>query len=687
MNSNSVTSLRIFKEHKILSFNKTFTLSRITDLDNIFIINDLRVESTHPTKVDKKFKEITKGLSYFSYAVTLEFLSALNMLPIDYGKERAQIFNNLPPSDCIEFIGREHQVQEVVDALMNERFPIVSIDGIGGVGKSTLAIECASKLAEKSIFDAIIWLGAKKQKLTSEGIKDIENSFENLEDLFTVVLKAFGASDFLEYNFETKKAKVLEILQNNACLMVIDNLETIEDQNLKRFLIDDLPPLPKTLITSRERLGELEKVVWLKEFSLDETGKYIHSQLKHRGYTEPITDILIKRLHAASGGIPLALRISIPWIIEGKLGPGTSEDKVFEKSEVLKFCFEKVFNDFLDEDTKNLFLMMSVSPSDISESALKFISGLSEEKFTTNVNSLIKYSLISKIQSIETAETLFSMLPLTQLFGRKLVEEKHKEIRTRVSREYLKYFQITSDEKVSAKRAMSLNKAEEAMRLSRAGNDSEAESLFREALNYDKDDDYALYLYAIFSKERQNYGQAMELIQRAINLQKENPVYWIEFSNILELWGDFRKAERILEEALRRCSHDMRITQKLVVIKERLNKIEEAMALAEKHINMNPVDTKQTFLNTLFVVAILEGNWRLGCRYRQTNPDASLAYFLDSMKSMEKYRSVIQPNNAKLQFHEKKILKAIVTLSTKRRYYECTPILRAKSVFRCIFRG
>lgn len=246
-----------------------------------------------------------------------------------------------------------------------------------------------------------------------------------------------------------------------------------------------------------------------------------------------------------------------------------------------------------------------------------------------------------------------------------------------MNREYLKYLRITSDEGISAKRAMSLNKAEEAIRLSRSGKDSEAETLFREALNYDKDNDYALYLFAIFSKERQNYGQAMELIQRAINLQKENPIYWIEFSNILELWGDFRKAERILDEALRRCNHDIRITQKLVVIKERLNKIEEAIALAEKHINMNPLDAKQTFLNTLFVVAILEGNWRLGCRYRQINPDASLAYFLDSIKSVEKYRRVIQPNNAKFQFHEKKILKAIAELYQQKgdiklahQYYE-----------------
>lgn len=583
------------------------------------------------------------------------------MLPHIEKVEVVTSFNNLPSHDYVEFIGREHQVKEVIDAIENPRFPIVSIDGIGGVGKSTLAVECADQLSKTGRFDAIIWLCAKKEKLTSEGIEPIENSFTNLEDLFGAVLKAFGETDILKYNFETQKTKVLDILlQNTSCLLIIDNLETIEDSNLKSFIINDVPQSTKTLITSRERLGELEKVVLLKEFSLEETEKYIRSQLKYRDYEGLVSPELIKKLHSDTGGIPLALKIAIPWIIDGKFSSETLGEKVFTKSQVTQFCFEKTFNDFLDEDARMLFLILSITPSDISEAALRFISELNEEKFTAGINKLTKYSLVSN-QS-EKGEIVFSMLPLTQLFGRRMIEEKFKEIKKKVNEQYPKFLSMTSDERLSTKEAMAINKAEEAMRLYREGNDMKAEACFRDAMNYDKNNDYVLYLYAIFCKERQNYGQAEENIRRAINSKKENPRYWVEYSNISELWGDFKKAEKILEEGLEYCNNNIEIIPKLVVIKERLNKLEEAITLAKNNINMNPVDSKQAFRNTLFVVSILEGNWRIGYHYRETNSDKALTYFLNAINDIEKYLPVIFTNNPKYQFQEKKILKIIAEI-------------------------
>jgi tetratricopeptide (TPR) repeat protein len=275
------------------------------------------------------------------------------------------------------------------------------------------------------------------------------------------------------------------------------------------------------------------------------------------------------------------------------------------------------------------------------------------------MNDLMKYSLISKATSPETGEVKVTMLPLTELFGRRKAAKDYKDLRMETNRKYLKFLEITSDDKISANRAMSINKAEEAMRLYRSGKDNEAEKAFQESISYDNKNDYAFYLYSIFSKERQNHGQAISLIERAIDVEPNNPVYWMEYSNIYDIWNDLKKSERVLEEGLRRCNHDLRITQKLVVIKERLNKLEEAISIAEKHIDMNPSDSKRSFLNTLFVIAILEGNWRLGYKYRRTNRDSALAYFLDGINSDEKYRKVIQTNNAKLLYHEKKMLKAI----------------------------
>ena len=92
---------------------------------------------------------------------------------------RPPIPHNLPPRR--EFIGREREKARVHEALRSRSY-LVSIDGIGGIGKTVLALEVAHECLRASTgdastegiaaFDGFIWTTAKDRDLTLNGLLD-----------------------------------------------------------------------------------------------------------------------------------------------------------------------------------------------------------------------------------------------------------------------------------------------------------------------------------------------------------------------------------------------------------------------------------------------------------------------------------------------------------------------------------
>ncbi|NJN96714.1 MAG: ATP-binding protein [Anaerolineales bacterium] len=76
------------------------------------------------------------------------------------------VFHNLPPRYG-EFIGREAEVTRVLEWVETSRWPLASIEGMGGIGKTSLAVEVAHRclpgpsLAIVRPFDAVVWTSAR----------------------------------------------------------------------------------------------------------------------------------------------------------------------------------------------------------------------------------------------------------------------------------------------------------------------------------------------------------------------------------------------------------------------------------------------------------------------------------------------------------------------------------------------
>ncbi|MCF0061475.1 tetratricopeptide repeat protein [Dyadobacter chenwenxiniae] len=158
----------------------------------------------------------------------------LTLIPIDYG----------------EFFGRDEDLSNLT-ALLERSSKVVLMNGLGGIGKTTLAKRLVNK--NRNRFDHIIWIGIAKAGLDSKH----DNSI-NLKQAFLQNLLLF---DNLKLPFivehETENAKFSRLMNaiknlDGYNLLVIDNVGNEVDQHAIRAELPN-PPSWKVLLTSKRK--------------------------------------------------------------------------------------------------------------------------------------------------------------------------------------------------------------------------------------------------------------------------------------------------------------------------------------------------------------------------------------------------------------------------------------------------
>src|SRR5690606_14976830 len=92
------------------------------------------------------------------------------------------VIHNLPYVDYEDtgFIGRQRDKEDLVKRIYGA-YPVISIIGDGGIGKTSLVLSCLYDLIERSDFpyERVIWVSLKTYSLQDGEFKEIKGSFKD----------------------------------------------------------------------------------------------------------------------------------------------------------------------------------------------------------------------------------------------------------------------------------------------------------------------------------------------------------------------------------------------------------------------------------------------------------------------------------------------------------------------------
>ena len=106
----------------------------------------------------------------------------------DIRSPAAKASHNLPIPDFDEtgFLGRTDEASELLRICKASPWPVLTVLGEGGVGKTALALKVAYELLddEEAGFDAVVWTSSKTTRLTGADIENIDGAIRSSVGFF-----------------------------------------------------------------------------------------------------------------------------------------------------------------------------------------------------------------------------------------------------------------------------------------------------------------------------------------------------------------------------------------------------------------------------------------------------------------------------------------------------------------------
>ncbi|MBV9229637.1 MAG: hypothetical protein JOZ18_10020, partial [Chloroflexi bacterium] len=332
------------------------------------------------------------------------------------------LYHNLPHPDYTRFIGRHSQLDWLKQCLSSERIWQIGITGIGGVGKSALALAIAhyyreqfEELQPRERFEAIIWISAKEETLRVRGREKSSLSgltLRTLEDIYTTIAQTLGREDITRALPKEQDYLVQKALNTQRTLLIIDNFESVLDERVRTFLYE-LPMSTKCIITSREWI-DIAAVLRLTGLPHEEAEHLINEEAATRSV------ILDQRqrwqLYECTSGLPLPIKLSLARVASGEIFEQVMRWLETATGDLPEYSVKGQFEAAHRRDPNAWRLLLACSLFDqaagASREALGSIAGLSSAERDDGLTVLQQLSLLTCSQS-----NRFSMLPMVQSYA------------------------------------------------------------------------------------------------------------------------------------------------------------------------------------------------------------------------------------------------------------------------------
>jgi len=342
-----------------------------------------------------------------------------DVLPII--NEKNKIKANIPYDSNNLFIGRKKQISNISIEILDIPNRNGIILGPGGVGKTALMIEITKNLynnenIDEIKFNNIIWCSAKQNifNLRKNEITKKQPQFNSLDSIFDLILNFFEHSNIDEYDFDEKKYLVTDIIQENKILLILDNFESLNEEevlSITNFFEDEIklilknkPTNFKFIITSRKLIGNGIYSYKLKGLDLKESKKLMNNIFtdNYINCSNNITEKQMDLLYKVTNGIPIIIKHSLVRIFENNndINEVINSLNGFcdNEEQIVKFSFQEIFK-FLENDKlkTEIIILLERIKNPISIRQISDIINKNEIEIQKVIPKLFNYQCIERL--------------------------------------------------------------------------------------------------------------------------------------------------------------------------------------------------------------------------------------------------------------------------------------------------
>jgi len=343
-----------------------------------------------------------------------------------------RITNNLPPLYG-DFLGRAADLKRVLAGLTS-RWPVISIEGLGGVGKTTLAIEAACRSLSPTTmappFAFAVWVSAK----------DYPERKLWLEETLDTIARVLDHPYITQLPLSQKQYEVDNLLRTHRVLVLIDNYETMEDPDLEIW-IQQVPEPSKVMLTTRQVTLRRVWDIHLQGLPDEDALQLIrqHSQrLELQGLEQASETTLLPLVHVTAGN-PQALEMALGYVKYGGLDLESLVAALQTAYRGIDSIFDELFEwawETLSEHARRVLMAMTFFADTAHKNALGAIAELGTCELAQALRQLTEMSLLEQPAGLLAR---YIIHPLTRAFATAQVQG-HPDWETAARHRWLAWF-------------------------------------------------------------------------------------------------------------------------------------------------------------------------------------------------------------------------------------------------------
>ena len=340
------------------------------------------------------------------------------------------VFSNMP-GRREGYVAREALQEEMLRVIGDDRHPVITLHGRGGIGKTSLALHVLHDIAGKGDHYAIVWFSARDIDLLSHGPKTVR------PDVLTTADVAKDFSRLMRPDLRASEDEALQYLMDclsgqapdGPFIFVIDNFETIRDpMPLYTFLSNSVRLPNKVLITTRTRDFKADYPIDVPGMNRSEFHELVTEVLARLSMSGLLGASQEADLFSESGGHPYIAKLLLGEVVSS--GQSASLKRVTASSDgMLDALFDRSFEG-LSPAARRVFLTLCAWRSLVPEVGLRAVLTRPSNETIDVESALTELDQASLVETVKDGQagSRFLMVPLAAaLFGkRRLITSPYK---------------------------------------------------------------------------------------------------------------------------------------------------------------------------------------------------------------------------------------------------------------------